>query len=118
MANHEVSPSVVELRGGRDSKGPIAARRPAEIMRRPPPSNSQYKNRFNDLGVLAHVPGLLIAEISRGLPAPESAELFEKVIADVTLVDGMQVRLHYLLVEHKHRRSTLRWWSCVRAEAV
>lgn len=87
-------------------------------MPKTPPNQFTPKNRFSDVGILARVPGQLIAETSRSLPAPERADLNTEVVADASLLDGTHVLLHYVLVEHKHRRSTHRWWSCVRAEEV
>ncbi len=87
-------------------------------MAKTDPKKAQLEDRFNNPGILARVPGALIAETSRGLPSPDKAKLDSQVIADATLLDGTPVRLQFVVVEHKHRRSTLRWWSCVRAEEV
>ena len=77
-----------------------------------------FKEDPGDPGILARVPGVLIADTSRGLPLPELHNIGDEVVAEATLYDGTRVWLFYLLVEHKHRRFTHRWWSCVRAQII
>jgi hypothetical protein len=69
-------------------------------------------------GILAMVPGEIIAHASNSLPKTASVKVGMEATADATLVDGTKVRLHYQLAQRKHRRSPYRWWCCVRAEEV
>jgi hypothetical protein len=74
---------------------------------------------MDDSNILSSIPGEHVARGTLSLPAAQSApDAPPQVVIALPPPDGRRVRITYRRFKHKRARTTLWFWTAVRAEIV